>query len=401
MISFKKLTVPAKLYILTTVFAVGLISYGVWTNHTLNEAKVHGPYYEEIVQSKDLLADILPPPAYIIESFLAVHNIGELSGESDNAMLADEIETLKGLEKLYNERVTLWRETLRDSEQKELLEKECHAPAEEFFALCHEKLIPAAQNKLHDEAEAVIEKELIPLYEQHKIGISRLVEKVTASSKSTEDRVREEVARDTRTAVILAIGIVVGAAAYGWFTAREMSGSLQRAAMSLRNVAREELSAVGEQMRQNAQETTHQATLASGGRRTGEHQCSGTGNGRRRIQQQHQGNQRQYITCSDGGGAAVEAANRTNATVMKLGESSAEIGNVIKVINSIAEQTNLLALNATIEAARAGEAGKGFAVVANEVKELAKQTSEATEDIIRKIAMIQDDTQQPWTRLLR
>ena len=67
---------------------------------------------------------------------------------------------------------------------------------------------------------------------------------------------------------------------------------------------------------------------------------------------------------------------------------------MIKVINSIAEQTNLLALNATIEAARAGEAGKGFAVVANEVKELAKQTSEATEDIIRKIAMIQDDTAQ-------
>ena len=76
----------------------------------------------------------------------------------------------------------------------------------------------------------------------------------------------------------------------------------------------------------------------------------------------------------------------------KLGESSAEIGNVIKVITSIAQQTNLLALNATIEAARAGEAGKGFAVVANEVKELAKQTAKATEDISRKIEAIQGDT---------
>ncbi|MCA8942365.1 MAG: chemotaxis protein, partial [Planctomycetes bacterium] len=64
----------------------------------------------------------------------------------------------------------------------------------------------------------------------------------------------------------------------------------------------------------------------------------------------------------------------------------------IKVITSIAQQTNLLALNATIEAARAGEAGKGFAVVANEVKELAKQTAEATEDISRKIETIQNDT---------
>jgi methyl-accepting chemotaxis protein len=89
---------------------------------------------------------------------------------------------------------------------------------------------------------------------------------------------------------------------------------------------------------------------------------------------------------------AVSAAASTTATVAKLGDSSAEIGNVIKVITSIAEQTNLLALNATIEAARAGEAGKGFAVVANEVKELAQETARATEDIARRVQAIQGDT---------
>lgn len=89
---------------------------------------------------------------------------------------------------------------------------------------------------------------------------------------------------------------------------------------------------------------------------------------------------------------AVGVAKSTNEIVTKLGTSSSEIGKVVKVINSIAEQTNLLALNATIEAARAGEAGKGFAVVANEVKELAKETARATEEIGQKISAIQQDT---------
>ncbi|WP_380169368.1 methyl-accepting chemotaxis protein [Jannaschia sp. R86511] len=89
---------------------------------------------------------------------------------------------------------------------------------------------------------------------------------------------------------------------------------------------------------------------------------------------------------------AVEAAESANGTVSRLGESSVEIGNVVKVITAIAAQTNLLALNATIEAARAGEAGRGFAVVASEVKELAQETAKATEDITRRIEAIQGDT---------
>ncbi|MFF5296357.1 methyl-accepting chemotaxis protein [Paractinoplanes globisporus] len=89
---------------------------------------------------------------------------------------------------------------------------------------------------------------------------------------------------------------------------------------------------------------------------------------------------------------AVTVTAQTSATMNKLGDSSAEIGNVIKTITAIAEQTNLLALNATIEAARAGESGKGFAVVASEVKDLAQETAKATEDISRRVEAIQSDT---------
>ena len=91
------------------------------------------------------------------------------------------------------------------------------------------------------------------------------------------------------------------------------------------------------------------------------------------------------------GQEAVNLASQATGTVEQLGASSLAIGDVLKVITSIAEQTNLLALNATIEAARAGDAGKGFAVVANEVKELAKETAKATDEISSRISAIQAD----------
>lgn len=90
---------------------------------------------------------------------------------------------------------------------------------------------------------------------------------------------------------------------------------------------------------------------------------------------------------------AVAKAKTTSGHVNKLGKAADEISKVTEVITDISEQTNLLALNATIEAARAGEAGKGFAVVANEIKELAKQTAEATQEIRNKIEGIQNTTE--------
>jgi GAF domain-containing protein len=99
--------------------------------------------------------------------------------------------------------------------------------------------------------------------------------------------------------------------------------------------------------------------------------------------------ERNVLTSSTVAGEGRRLTEDANAQIARLGESSADIGKVVKTIRGIADQTNLLALNATIEAARAGEAGRGFAVVANEVKELAAETARATTDVDAKVSAIQ------------
>ncbi len=160
----------------------------------------------------------------------------------------------------------------------------------------------------------------------------------------------------------------------------------------LLGAASDQLATISEQMSTNADETSGQASVVS----SASEKVSANLQKVAAASEQLHGGAREIASHVSNSvhvaDKAVREATGTSDTLARLTTSSDEIGAVVKVINSIAEQTNLLALNATIEAARAGELGKGFGVVASEVKELARGTANATEDIARRIQAIQDDT---------
>ncbi len=172
---------------------------------------------------------------------------------------------------------------------------------------------------------------------------------------------------------------------------RENLGVIRRNAGAVAE-ASENLQVVSQQMGANAEETSTQASVVATNSKTISDSLQTIAAAVEEMTASIGEISINAVKASEMAAEAVNVTDTTNQIIAKLGKSTAEIGDVIKLITSIAEQTNLLALNATIEAARAGEAGRGFAVVASEVKELARETAEATEDISAKIEAIQSDT---------
>lgn len=439
--------------ILSIVVVAGFFASAGTSMYALKELKVGGPVYGRIVSMKDLTADILPPPAYIIEAYLEVTLI-----QAEPQSASAHTPRLAQLNKDYLARHTFWSGQEIDAKLKSRLLKDSDKFVRQFFQLLDAEFLPAIERKDTAQARAAYEK-MTAAYEGHRAVVDDMVSAADRLTKDSETYSSSRIG--TLTSVIwgvsaLVLLVIVGSAAaiiLGLVRpVSEVTAAMERLSAGDLNViipgaGRQDeigemaaaldifrtnsrkilqMSAEQERMKEEAEVARKKALLEMAGafeRDVGElvsrvvsaatelKTTAQTVAAASEETQQKAGSVAVAAATEELSasfreigarvtestsivGQAVTEAGSTAESVSGLETAAQKIGEVIGLINDIAGQTNLLALNATIEAARAGEAGKGFAVVASEVKALDTQTAKATEDIRVQIAAIQTASQQ-------
>ena len=430
-----------------TFFVAGFIAlfalFVGLSGYTLQQVRVMGPIYTEIDQGNALIADVLPPPQYIIESYLLALRIKD---EPDAAKRQTLIERGTELRVEYDTRLEFWKRALPVGPLNDVMTSTSAKSAIDFFEVRDREFLPALQaGEAARLADALTRMQ--QFYESHRLAINEVVRLSKLQNAARESSAVNVVAGLTQYLVVLAILILISVVVMAWVAARaieRMTGRIRMASDIANRVAAGDLStemphvdardvtggllgsiatmsgnlrALVSRVKQASIELMSTATEFAATSRQQEHTVQGFGSSTNQIAaavKQINSTHQELLTTMEGvnvvaaqtaelavGGQSglsqldmsmdrlASAGHTVAARLAAIRDEAAQITGVVTTISKVADQTNLLSINAAIEAEKAGEQGLGFLVLAREIRRLADQTAVATLDIEQMVKQMQ------------